>query len=893
MSTTLPPFDSTDASARVHSVRTQYPDGLLGVPGTGIRLSWRAEAAAPQLGFQVRWAGDAEGVAEVVASDDSIGVPAPGGDLASGSERRYSVRIATRDGWSDWSDEAVVEAAIDPADLTARPIGGAGRVDDPVTLLRTAFRLPATPVRARLRATFWGVGDIRINGANALGEHLTPGWTAYDGRIVLGTWDVTSALSEGENVLGALLGDGWYRGRLGWEDEVEHYGSEVAALAQLDVECADGTHVRVGSGPDWQRATGGIRFASLYDGVDVDLAAEPTGWDRPGFDAAAWEPALEIAVDASVVEPRITTGVRTVGEWPVEAQPRGEHTFLDLGQNIAGWLRLTVRGRAGDRVVVRHAEVLEIDGTLHTAALRTARASDTYVLAHDGESVLEPTFTFHGFQYADVTGAEVVAATAVAISSADLPRSTFECADPRLGLLHSNVAWSQRDNFVSLPTDCPQRDERLGWTGDAQAFAPTASTLFDVESFWLSWLRDVELDQDDDGAVAAVVPNILTRDDFPADGGGHSVMGRAGWADAATIVPWAVYESYGSEEVLVRQLDSMRRFVDSLERRAGDRGLLPTEFQFGDWLDPDAPGDQPWKAKVSSDFVANAFFSRSARLLADAERLVGDPARAADADRIADRVARDTWAEWGEAAIRTQTGAAIALEFDLAPSADRERIGESLAANVRAEHGRIATGFLGTPLVLFALVHTGHVEEAYLMLLRQAPPSWLYQVEMGATTVWERWDAIGPDGSIHSGEMATGDSSGMISFNHYAYGAVVDWIYRYVAGIAPTTDRPGYRRVVVAPRPTASIPWARASVESRLGPVAIDWTLTDGDLAIELEVPYGAEAVLDLPVTDASEVTVDGVALVSDRLGPGRHRIAATAVRVAEVPSIETSAAAG
>ncbi|RXZ46986.1 alpha-L-rhamnosidase C-terminal domain-containing protein, partial [Agromyces binzhouensis] len=262
-------------------------------------------------------------------------------------------------------------------------------------------------------------------------------------------------------------------------------------------------------------------------------------------------------------------------------------------------------------------------------------------------------------------------------------------------------------------------------------------------------------------------------------------------------------------------------------------------------------------------------------------------------DRIADRVARDTWAAWGEAAIRTQTGAAIALEFDLAPSADRERIGESLAANVRAEHGRIATGFLGTPLVLFALVHTGHVEEAYLMLLRQAPPSWLYQVEMGATTVWERWDAIGPDGSIHSGEMSTGDSSGMISFNHYAYGAVVDWIYRYVAGIAPSVDLPGYRRIVVAPRPTASIPWARASVESRLGPVAIDWTLTDGDLAIELEVPYGAEAVLDLPLTDASEVTVDGEDLVSDRLGPGRHRISATAVRIAEVPSIETSAAAG
>ena len=364
------------------------------------------------------------------------------------------------------------------------------------------------------------------------------------------------------------------------------------------------------------------------------------------------------------------------GTSPIE--PRDGHAFIDLGQNIAGWLRLVVRGSAGDRVEVRHAEVLEPDGSIHTKSLRTARATDGYVLAHDGETTLEPTFTFHGFQYAEVTGAEVVSATAVAVSSADVPRSAFACADPRLERLHSNVAWSQRDNFVSLPTDCPQRDERLGWTGDAQAFAPTASTLFDVESFWMSWLRDLELDQDADGAVAAVVPNILKDPDVPAEGEWET-MGRAGWGDAATIVPWAVYESYGSDEVLVRQLDSMRRWVASLERaRAGD-GLLPTEFQFGDWLDPDAPGDQPWKAKVSSDYVANAFFAHSAQLLADAERLVGDPDRAEQAERLADRVARETWERWGSDAVETQTGAAIALEFGIAPEPERERIGELLA----------------------------------------------------------------------------------------------------------------------------------------------------------------------------------------------------------------------
>lgn len=889
MSTHLPAPTAADATAHVVSLHSQYPDELLGVPRTGLRLSWQAHAATPQIGYQVRWDGAHPGTTEPIASSDSIGLAAQGPDLEAGEVRRYAVRIATAAGWSDWSDDLVVEATVDPTDLDARPIGGFEPVEGPVTLLRTAFTLPDRAVKARLRATFWGLGELRINGRRATAEHLTPGWTAYQERVVLGTWDVTDLLEAGENALGVLLGDGWYRGRLGWEDGVEHYGADLAALVQLDVECADGSLVRVASSPSWTTSTGGIRFASLYDGVEIDLTADQPGWDAAGFDDSGWRASRAVDVDTTAVEPRIAGGVHTVGEWAAEVEHRDGHDFIDTRQNIAGWLRLVVQGAAGDRVVVRHAEVLEPDGSIHTKSLRTAKASDIYVLAADGETTLEPTFTFHGFQYAEVTGARVVTATAVAISSADTPRSTFACADPRLERLHSNVAWSQRDNFVSLPTDCPQRDERLGWTGDAQAFASTASTMFDVESFWMSWLRDLELDQDAEGAVAAVVPNILTKPDFSVDGSAQSIMGRAGWGDAATIVPWAVYESYGSDEVLAHQLDSMRRWVGSLERRAVDGGLLPTEFQFGDWLDPDAPGDEPWKAKVSSDFVANAFFAHSARLLADAERLVGDPAAADEADRLANRVARDTWQRWGDAAIETQTGAAIALQFRIAPDAERDRVGELLAGNVRDERGRIATGFLGTPLVLHALVQSGHVDEAYLMLLRQEPPSWLYQVEMGATTVWERWDALRADGSIHPGDMSTGDGASMLSFNHYAYGAVVDWIYRYVAGIAPTTERPGYRRIVVAPRPTASIGWARASVESRLGEVSISWRLDGDDLGIDLLVPYGADAELDLPVTSSSTVTVDGEPFAGDRVGPGEHRILVSAAMIAD-PAALTAA---
>jgi alpha-L-rhamnosidase len=370
-------------------------------------------------------------------------------------------------------------------------------------------------------------------------------------------------------------------------------------------------------------------------------------------------------------------------------------------------------------------------------------------------------------------------------------------------------------------------------------------------------------------------------------------MGRAGWADAATIVPLAVYESYGSDVILARQLDSMRRWVEHLRRRAGDDVVLPTEpFQYGDWLDPDAPGDRPWEAKVSSDFVANAFYVRSARLLAQAERIVGDAGRAGEYDALAERVAAATFDRWGAEAVTTQTGAALALEFGLCPADARDGIAAGLAEDVRRENGRIATGFLGTPLVLFALSRHGHLDEAFLMLLRREAPSWLYQVDRGATTVWERWDAILPDGSIHSGAMdampseeTEREEGSMLSFNHYAYGAMIDWVYRTVAGLAPDAADPGYRTVHVAPRPAEGLDHASASIQTPLGRLAIDWHV-DGDVfEATLDVPFGARAVLDLPVTAGSTATVDG-APASDQLFHGTHRIVVTAPAVARPGAI-------
>jgi alpha-L-rhamnosidase len=534
-------------------------------------------------------------------------------------------------------------------------------------------------------------------------------------------------------------------------------------------------------------------------------------------------------------------------------------------------------------VTVRHAEVLEPDGSLHLRSLRSAKATDTYVLADDGPVTLEPAFTFHGFRYAEVvTDAELVAAEVLAISSDTPPRGRFTSSDADLTRFHENVRWSQRDNFVSLPTDCPQRDERLGWTGDAQAFAPTACTLFDSRAFWSSWLVDLALDQAADGGVPSVVPNVL--------GDGEPAIGRAGWADAATIVPWSVHVSYRDQELLARQLPSMKRHLGYLQARRHDDGLLGGEFQFGDWLDPDAPAGRAHEAKASSDYLANAFFSYSARLVGRAAHVLGD-ADAGSYDDLADEIARLTWARWRDHAVTTQTGAAVAVELGIAPTDQHEEIGAALARLVRDAEGRIATGFLGTPLVLPALTRTGHLAEAYLMLLRREVPSWLYQVTRGATTVWERWDAIRADGSIHDGRLVLPDhESQMLSFNHYAYGAVVDWIYRTLAGIAPDDEAPGYQRVVLAPRPVEGVDHVAASVETAYGALSVDWTVdADGRFSARYVIPFGVTAGFDPPSTDASVVRIDGRSVEgSVTMGAGEHVVEVSSSLVARpaVPSI-------
>ena len=823
-------------------------------------------------------------------TDTQIAVPAPGGPLRSREVRHYRVRVRDVSGWSGWSEGLRIEAGLlEPGAWSAHAITipddpGSGR-QAPSPVLRREFDVPAPIASARLHVTALGLHRVSLNGRLISDDLLAPGWTSYRRRILADTYDVTRLLRQGRNAIGAVLADGWYRGRLGWDAANDRcrYGQELGLVAQLEIECVDGTRLVVVSDPSWRASTAEVRAADLYDGSIIDFRVAQPGWDEPGFDDASWIAATRVAFDPGLIEQRSAPPVRRIAILPVRMTRAGEGCWrLDGGQNISGWVRLTVRGVRDDGVVVRHAEVLEPDGSLHTLALRTAKASDEYVLASDAPVVLEPAFTFHGFRYAEVeTSAEILDVALIAISSDTPERASFECSDPDLTRFHENVVWSQRDNFVSVPTDCPQRDERLGWTGDAQAFAATGSTLFDSAAFWISWLRDLELDQDPVLGVPSVVPDAVLA--------GELRFGRAGWADAATIVPWAVYESYGDPAVLERQYASMRSWLDSLSRRRGADGLLEPGTQFGDWLDPDAPEARPWEAKADSGYLANAFFAQSAMLTADAAAVLGDQSGEATYRVLGREVAAATWSRWSSHALESQTGCAVALQLGVAPGGDRARVASALAALVRAAEGRVATGFLGTPLVLPALSEFGHLDECYLMLLRRESPSWLYQVRQGGTTVWERWDAIRPDGSIHPGTMTTPEGlpdSGlphMLSFNHYAYGAVVDWVYRHVAGIAPDRARPGYRHVLLAPKPGRGIDWANAAIDTGFGRAAIGWRLDGDKLEVDVELPFGTTGEFNAPATAASTVTVDGGrAGPVVRLDPGHHTVVVTSAAVAD-----------
>jgi alpha-L-rhamnosidase len=830
------PFLSAPTAPRFDHLPAGRP--ALGIGTATPRLSWWL-AEAPdgyrQAAYEVavRRPGAAEEVV-AVESGDQVLVPWPAAPLGSREGAEVAVRVRGEDGeWSPWSPPGVVEAGLLRTDdwtarfVSPRRLGAKGA---PAPVLRGGIDLPDGVVRARLHLTAHGVLVPFLNGRRVGDEQLAPGWTSYEHRLRYRTHDVTELVRPGANVLEVLLGNGWYRGRLGFTGGGALYGDRLALLAQLEVTTADGAVLVLATDGSWTAGESNVLDDQIYDGQLTDCRRDPLGRDGEDDEVEVLDADLSRLVAPDGPPVRITDVLPAVS---VATSPSGR-TLVDFGQNVVGWVRLRVRGLdPGSEVTVRHAEVLE-DGELGVRPLRTAKATDRYLVA-GGEEVLEPSLTFHGFRYAEVCGVPDLAAAdldAVVVGT-DLSRTGwFESSSELLNRFHENVVWGMRGNFLDVPTDCPQRDERLGWTGDIQVFSPTASFLFDSAGFLTSWLADLAAEQQKDGSVPFVVPDVL-RQPGPA---------AAAWGDAACVVPWVLHQRAGDLEILRRQLPSMAAWVDKISELAGPDRLWTGGFQFGDWLDPTAPPDRPAAAKADPDVVASAHLVHSAELVARAAEALGDGDTARRYGELAaearDAFAREFVTPHGRVLSDAQTAYALALEWALLPTDEqRAGAGRRLADLVRLAGFRISTGFVGTPLITDALTSAGAVDVAYRLLLQTRVPSWLYAVTMGATTVWERWDSMLPDGRINPGEMT--------SFNHYALGAVADWLHRTVAGLAPAA--PGYRELIVRPRPGGGLTRASARHDSPYGTAAVAWERSDGRFRLRVQVPVGVTATVHVP----------------------------------------------
>lgn len=834
------------STTRVSTVRIERRRDVAAAPTPTPRLSWTIdsdERGWQQRSAEIRLDGDQTAVLD---GPRSVLVDWPFAPLAAHSRHTVQVRVVGDGGVSDWSEPVAFGTAFLEEGEWQAPFIGLATPDEAAQpgLVRTEIEVPGELASAMLYATAQGVYQVEINGQDVDDSVLKPGWTSYQYRMEHEATDVTALVRPGRNGIGIRLAGGWFTEEYGFHGHARRvYGDQPAVAAQLLLTFTDGSTQWARTDSSWRGADAGpVVRSGIYQGERRDAGRALPGWSEPGFDDASW-PAVAVREVAVVPEPAIAEPVRRTGELPVReviTTPSGK-TVLDFGQNLVGWLRLQVQGPRGQVLTVRHAEVLE-HGELGVRPLRAARATDEFVFSGERD-LFEPEFTFHGFRYAEIDGwpgeLDPAAVTAVVVGS-DLHRTGwFESSQPMLDQLHENVVWGMRGNFLSIPTDCPQRDERLGWSGDIQVFSPTAATLFDADAFLAGWLKDVAAEQAAAGGVCGfVVPQVLPDGDRPA----------AAWGDAATVVPMVLFDRFDDRRALAEQYPSMRSWVDVLLELAGDRMLWEGGFQFGDWLDPDAPPESPAQAKVHPDIVASAHLFRSAQLVAEAAELLGHEDDAARYRAAADR-ARKAWLNEyvtpaGRIVSDAQTAYAMAIAYGLVDGELRERMGARLAEVVTGADYRIGTGFVGTPIIADALTSTGHTDVAGRMLLQTEVPSWLYAVTMGATTIWERWDSMLPDGTINPGQMT--------SFNHYAFGAVVDWLYRRLAGLAP--DAPGYQRLRIAPAPIAGLEHARARVDTPYGRAESGWAVDGSTITVRAVVPANTTAVVELPGQEAFDV---------------------------------------
>ncbi|MFA1281213.1 glycoside hydrolase family 78 protein [Citrobacter telavivensis] len=755
------------------------------------------------------------------------------------------------------------------------------KANSKATLLRKVFSVTAEKkvASAYVHATALGIYQLFLNGQRVGTDELTPGWTSYRYHLLYQTYDITGLLNSGENVVGAELGAGWFKGDMGFSRHRNYYGEQTALLCQLMIEYEDGSQQSVVSDLSWCGSDSARQFAEIYDGERYDASLNRQGWQQPDFNDSAWRNVSVIPWEKNALVAQGAGTIKQIERLPVAAlivTPQGDNV-LDFGQNMSGWVEFRVRGKPGDNVVLRHFETLDACGNVYLDNLRSAKQRVEYTLSGEGEEVWHPRFSWQGFRYVKVEAypgeLNPNNFTAIVIHSAMQATGQFACSNPDLNQLHHNILWGLKSNFVDVPTDCPQRDERLGWTGDAQIFCRTASYLMQTRTFFAKWLTDLKYDQTPEGGVPHVIPDILTghcrQDKFLAEGGTHSATG---WADAAVINPWTMYLMYGDKRILQNQYASMKGWVDFMQAHA-DNDIWRYKLQFGDWVALDAQEGSYFGA-TPEDLLCTAWYASSTSLFAKTAEVLGheDDHRYYSAlqARIVKRFHARFFTPEGNLTAQTQTAHIVALCFDLTPVALRQRVADRLVALLNEHDGHLVTGFLGTPYFCHALSQNGRAKEAWALLLKDDFPSWLYQVKAGATTVWEHWDGIKPDGSMWSADMN--------SFNHYAYGAVGEWLYRTVAGIEADESAPGFKHVIISPLPGGQLSWVQATYESIYGEIAVKWQAIKGKVAMTFRIPANTTATVKLQAVKEIENS-DGLAFRrsdagwSATAGSGEYRI--------------------
>ncbi|MGW5281746.1 family 78 glycoside hydrolase catalytic domain [Streptomyces collinus] len=753
---------------------------------------------------------------------------------------------ASQDAPSGWQapgfDDGQWPAARAVAAYGGGPWGSNVRIVRPAPLLRRRFTVAKRVVSARLLTTALGLHETRLNGTKVGDDVLAPGWTDYAQRVQYRVLDVTGQIRQGTNALAAWLGNGWYSGGLGFAGS-QHYGTRPWYAAQLHLTFTDGTTQVVATDGDWKAGTGAVRADDLYDGETYDARLHVDGWDEADFDDGGWAAAAVRDGTAPHLVAQVDNGVTVRHEFrPVAiTQPQPDVWIFDMGQNFTGRNRIALGGAAGTTVTVRHGEVLNPDGTLYTTNLRAAQATDRFTLAGTGRTeTYEPRFTVHGYRYVELTGlpagfrpdADTVTGRAMWTDAAQ--PGTFDTSDALVNQLQHNIVWGERGNMLSIPTDCPQRDERLGWTGDIAAFCATSTFNLDTHAFLAKFADDLTDAQQADGAFTDVAPAVI------------SGAGTAGWGDAGVIVPYTVWQRFGDLGVVDRHFTAMARWVDYLRGTAGS-DLIRDRQTFGDWLNVNDD--------TAQNLVCTAYFAWSARLVARMAAATGRTAEATSYGRLADQVAAAFTARFvaddGTVRGNTQTGYVLALAFELLPASLVQPAADKLAAKVAATNGHLSVGFLGVENLLPVLADHGHVDTAYRILLQRGFPGWGYMIEHGATTIWERWDGIRTDGSFND--------PGMNSFNHYGLGSVGDFLYRRVGGLAPAG--PGYASLRVAPRPGGGLTSARSTYDTAYGTATSSWSISGGQLRLDVTVPVNTFATVTVPTSRPGSVTAPAQAV--------------------------------